>query len=194
MKKVVDGRITRGVENRNKIVEAMMDLVGQGVAVPTAEQVAKQAQVGMRTVFRHFSDMEALYAAMAQSLDDQERPYFAGGRRNDIFPNRCRSLIRRRTTSYERISVFVHAAKIKGYSSVVIRQREMRLAKEFRADLLDWLPELHAAAPELLDALDMALSFEAWDRLRVQQQLSRQRAVQSIEHIFAALTRDISET
>ena len=120
MTKVADGRITRGVENRSKIVDAMMELVDSGVAIPTAEQVAKQAKVGIRTVFRHFTDMDSLYGAMAQTLDERERPYFAGGRRNDILPMRCRSLIRRRTSTYERIGVFLRAAKLKSFNSTIL--------------------------------------------------------------------------
>ena len=54
----------RGERSRQRIVAALFDLVGAGVLQPTAQQVAARAGVGMRTVFRHFSEMETLYAAM----------------------------------------------------------------------------------------------------------------------------------
>ena len=59
--KPVDGRRARGQANRNKLVAAMIELVREGSIAPTAEQVAARANVALRTVFRHFDDMESLY-------------------------------------------------------------------------------------------------------------------------------------
>lgn len=167
-----------------------MELVGGGVAIPTAEQVAKQAEVGIRTVFRHFADMEALYNAMADRLDEQERPYIAGGRRTGSFEERSRNLIKRRTTAYDRMGPYLRAAKLKAPSSTVISSREVGLARELRRDILDWLPELYESPVAVVDALDMAISFESWDRMRFELKLSRQRSIQAIEVIFESLTGD----
>ena len=56
-----DGRRARGHVSRSRIVAAMIELVREGCVAPTAEQVALRADVGLRTVFRHFDDMESLY-------------------------------------------------------------------------------------------------------------------------------------
>ena len=55
-----DGRALRSERSRRPIVEALFALVGEGVLQPTAQQVADRAGVGIRTVFRHFEDMDAL--------------------------------------------------------------------------------------------------------------------------------------
>jgi AcrR family transcriptional regulator len=64
-----DGRRKRSETSRQRIVEAMIALVGEGHMSPSAEQVATRAGVGLRTVFRHFADMDSLYASMALRLE-----------------------------------------------------------------------------------------------------------------------------
>ena len=63
-----DGRRKRSQTSRDKIVAAMLALVEEGAITPSAEQVATRARVGLRTVFRQYSDMETLYAAMLGGL------------------------------------------------------------------------------------------------------------------------------
>ncbi|MEO8374286.1 MAG: hypothetical protein ABI471_03615, partial [Sphingomonas bacterium] len=53
-----DGRRRRSETSRDKIVEAMLAIVAEGQITPSAEQVALRAEVGLRSVFRHFKDME----------------------------------------------------------------------------------------------------------------------------------------
>ena len=54
---VPDGRRLRSERSRQAIIDAMMELIGEGNLVPTAQQASERAGVGIRTVFRHFSDM-----------------------------------------------------------------------------------------------------------------------------------------
>ncbi len=63
-----DGRIQRSERSRTSIVQAILELIGEGSLSPTAQQVAERADVGVRTVFRHFSDMETLFATMNDRL------------------------------------------------------------------------------------------------------------------------------
>ncbi|MBW8755785.1 MAG: TetR family transcriptional regulator, partial [Sphingomonadales bacterium] len=56
-----DGRRLRTENSRRKISEGFIALVAEGVVTPTAEEVALRAGVGVRSVFRHFKDMETLY-------------------------------------------------------------------------------------------------------------------------------------
>ncbi|MBU6156953.1 MAG: TetR/AcrR family transcriptional regulator, partial [Alphaproteobacteria bacterium] len=61
-----DGRRKRGDQSRRKIVDAMIALVREGEMSPSAAQVAERASVGLRTVFRHFDEMEILYREIAE--------------------------------------------------------------------------------------------------------------------------------
>ena len=60
-----DGRRRRGEDNRAKIVAAMLEIIHAGEIAPSAELVAQRADVGLRTVFRHFQDMDSLYREMS---------------------------------------------------------------------------------------------------------------------------------
>ena len=63
-----DGRVRRSQRSGQAIVEALMALIGDGIIEPTAQQVAGRANVGIRTVFRRFSDMESLFAELDARL------------------------------------------------------------------------------------------------------------------------------
>ena len=66
-----DGRIQRSERSREAIVRGMLELIGAGNLSPTAQQIASHANVGVRTVFRHFSDMNTLFATMHERLEDE---------------------------------------------------------------------------------------------------------------------------
>src|SRR3546814_18346240 len=70
----VDGRRERGRSSHRRIVEAMMELIAQGDLSPSAARVAEEAGIGLRTVFRHFDDMDALYAEITAPLTEKVRP------------------------------------------------------------------------------------------------------------------------
>jgi AcrR family transcriptional regulator len=53
----LDGRRVRSERSRKSIIDAMLQLVEEGILVPTAQQVSERAGVSLRSVFRHFSDM-----------------------------------------------------------------------------------------------------------------------------------------
>ena len=63
-----DGRVRRGERSRDQIVGALLELVQEGFLRPAAEQVARRARVGTRTVFRHFEDMDSLNPEINQRL------------------------------------------------------------------------------------------------------------------------------
>ena len=75
---LVDGRRQRSLTSQRRIVEAMLALVGEGHLTPSAELVAERAEVGLRTVFRQFKDMDTL---IGRKLG------FAGGAMDDHILN-----------------------------------------------------------------------------------------------------------
>ncbi len=67
---VIDGRRARGQRTRLKVIEALLELVSEGVVRPTAQEIAARAGVALRTVYHHFEDVEAL-RRLALDLDMQ---------------------------------------------------------------------------------------------------------------------------
>ena len=59
---VPDGRRLRSERSKQAIIDAMMDMISEGNLMPTARQVSERAGVGIRSVFRHFEDMENLFS------------------------------------------------------------------------------------------------------------------------------------
>jgi AcrR family transcriptional regulator len=181
-----DGRLRRGERSREAIVAALFELVGEGVLQPTAQQVAERAGVGIRSVFRHFDDMDSLFATMDARLRDDAWPILREAPEGSL-RERARALVQRRARLFERVAPYKRSANVQRWRSEFLRSRHLLLVRELRADLLRSLPELADAPAEALDAVDLITSFEAWDRLRADQRLSRERAEATLERAVLAL-------
>ena len=190
-----DGRLMRSERSRAGIVQALYELVGEGSLEPTAEQVAERAGVGIRTVFRHFSDMQSLFSEMDARIDAEARPLLEadseGERGSGSLLARARGLAARRAAFFEQIAPYKRAGNLKRARSNFVQSRHMGLVRGLRDDLLRAFPELADASPELRDALEMSASFEAWDRLRSDQRLSRSRAAAALERAICALAEQL---
>ena len=58
-----DGRFARSQKTKDDIVKALLKLL-KDTPFPTAEQVAKESKIGLRTVYRQFKDMESIYLSL----------------------------------------------------------------------------------------------------------------------------------
>lgn len=186
-----DGRALRSERSRKAIVQALLELIGEGVLEPTAQQVADRGGVGLRTVFRHFDDMEALFAAMDARIQADALPLLLAEPPQGTLAERVRTLVRRRAAFFERIAPYKRAGQLKRARSPFLTKQHEMLRRELRTRLLRALPELERAPADLVDAFEQATSFEAWDRLRSEQHASRARAEAAMQRVAAALARDL---
>jgi AcrR family transcriptional regulator len=166
-----DGRLTRSVVTRTKIVDALTALVLEGQITPTAEQVAKRAHVGLRTVFRHFDDMDALYREISVDVDAQIQPLMQARLEGVTWQARLLESIDIRTAIFDRTAALHVAAQVHRHESAFLAQNLMDSARLQRAMVCRLLPAEVAQNTRLVDALDLVLSFEAWVRLRREQGL-----------------------
>ena len=187
----LDGRVLRSERSRLAIVRATYDLVGEGVLKPTAEQVAERAGVGIRTVFRHFSDMESLFAEMNALLRRTAGPIFQGGERTGTLQERVRGLVGQRVQLYEHIAPYRRSAGLSRWRSDFLQKQEAGFVRELREDLAMWLPELSREGA-LFESFDAAVSFEVWDRLRSNQRLGVARAREAMEHLALRLAGELA--
>lgn len=184
-----DGRSERGVRNRESILDAVYQLVERDERMPTAERVAEEAGVGIRTVFRHFSDMEALYSEVWTRVYTDVRDVVDAPLPEGSVEQRTRLLVDRRCELFERMAAFRRASLLlKDKSAFLQRQRE-QVTAILRMRLMRVFPEIEAAPPALVEALDMVSSFEAWNRLKVEQGLSNVETRVTIETAFLLLLR-----
>jgi len=107
-----DGRRRRSQDSRARIVEAMLELVHAGEISPAAEEVAARADVGLRTVFRHFKDMESLYREMSAVIEGELHAIIDEPLRGQDGRERLREILQRRAAVYEKIAPFKRAADV----------------------------------------------------------------------------------
>lgn len=187
-KPAVDGRIRRGEENRRRIRDAFIDLIRSGVPSPTAEMVAENAGVGLRSVFRHFEDMETLYREIADAIEAEVEPIWAVPFTEASWQARLGEMIERRAKVFERITPFRLASLVHRTESDFIRRRHERFALEQRQLLIAVLPASVLGDSATIDALDLIFSVDTWLRLRREQKLSVTAAKAVIAKMASALT------
>lgn len=182
-----DGRVERTARSRAAIVGSLFELVGEGNLLPTAQEVAARAKVGIRTVFRHFSDMENLYVEIDARLRSEIQSRLRIVKPSGSLSERACQMIAQRAEMFEIISPYKHATDLLRWKSEFLATQHRRMVREQRANLFRWLPELESASDELKQALELLTSFAAWNRLRLDQRLSADRARATIEKSVSSL-------
>ena len=166
-----DGRVQRSERSREAIVKAMLELIGEGSISPTAQQVAERADVGVRTVFRHFSDMDTLFATMNERLTEEVSSLFIDEVQTGNLKTRLEAMIENRLAILEKLEPYLRTSALQRTRSPFLEKQHDRNIRTLRRDLRRWLPELDSAAPELEAGLEMVLSFDAFNQLRRDQRL-----------------------
>ena len=166
-----DGRRARGHENRRKIIEAMLGLIGGGAISPSAEEVAARAGVGLRTVFRHFDDMDSLYREISELMTAELMPIATAPLPPGGWRARLAELVERRSRVFEKMMPFKIAADVHRHRSVFLRDEHAQLSAMQRATLREALPPKLRLGGAAFEALDLLMSFDSWRRLRQDQKL-----------------------
>ena len=183
-----DGRRRRSLDSRARIIAAVLKLTREGEINPSAELVADRAGVGLRTVFRHFSDMESLYREVGDVIEAEIRPLAARPFQSVSWRERIIEMISRRSEGYEVLGPFRRASDLRRHASPVLQDDLARLTATLRQILLRELPA--DLDPTTIEALDLLLSYEAWSRLRQEQGLDQTTARRVLERTVRALIDD----
>jgi AcrR family transcriptional regulator len=183
-----DGRRVRGADNKRKIVDAFLKLVEGGNVDPSAESVAKEAGVGLRTVFRHFADMESLHAAISERMTAEIKPILAQPFTATDWRGRLDELVDRRAEMFERLLPFKIAGDAHRHGSSFLTSEHKALVRAQSEALRRVLPAKIADDKAGFAALDLALSFDAWKRLRHDQGVGVRDARSALRFAASALT------
>ena len=182
-----DGRKLRSEGSKRKIVSAMLELVREGRMAPTAEEVAKRAQVGLRTVFRRFKDMENLYAEMSIAINEKVASIIEEPTETLAWQENLQQMVTRRIRVYEVIMPYRVAAEALKFQSTILLNRHMEIVREERRRLLVLLPGPLLNDRPLIEGLEAALSFDMWNQLRNDQRLSADAAGAVVMRIVDSL-------
>jgi TetR/AcrR family transcriptional regulator of autoinduction and epiphytic fitness len=195
----IDGRTRRAHRNRTSVVDALLALWEEGDLHPTAQRVAARAEVALRTVYGHFTDMETLYLeaghrelATLQQLADVPPGHLPYDERLERFADsRARVL--------ERLLPVMRATRVRPMSPALERNWRLyikvgddEVRGVFRQELDRLAPDRQAA---LLDALYLASSVSAWDVLRADRALDPAPARQVVrDSVHALITAALAAT
>ena len=184
---VTDGRRLRSERSRQATIDAAVALTEEGVLVPTAQQIADRAGVGIRTFFRHFSDMETFFQAVDDHIRDSYESLFMGGDRRGTLDERIRGAVARHAAAYETVKNTILSTQAQLWRYQTLRRNYARSQRGLRRDLEDWLPELRSVPGARREAVDAVASFEMWHRLRAQQGLSIAASTAIVAELLTSL-------
>jgi AcrR family transcriptional regulator len=149
----------------------------EGVLVPTAQQIADRAGVGIRSFFRHFEDMESLFKAIDDHIRDSYEALFISGDRSGTLEERIDAMVTRRADAFESVTNITQGTRAQLWRYQTLRDNYARNQRGLRKDLDNLLPELQSLPDETRESIDAITSFEMWDRLRSHQGLSKTASV-----------------
>lgn len=175
-----DGRRLRSERSKHAIVEAALALIEEGVLVPTAQQISDRAGVGIRSFFRHFSDMENLFATADEISRKRTEDLFIGGNREGTLEERLQHAIERRANGYEDQKNIIMCTAAQRWRYEILRKNYARYQRGLRKDLSDWLPELKKLSRDERESVDAVASAEMWLRLREHQGLSKKTSIKIV--------------
>ena len=179
----VDGRVVRGERNREAIADALLACYEAGQLRPSIPDVAARAGVSVRSVHNHFADVEALRADVARRQWER----FA----KLTEPIGRQQLVAQRALLYEAVTPVRRAALLSVHDSPTIARNLARFDRILRRQVAHAFPDV---STEVLDALDLLLSWDVWNRLRTAQGLSVARAKRVLTETIRTLTEGNAES
>jgi len=187
-----DGRLARGERARELVVDALLQLVGEGDLRPTAPRIAERARVSLRTVFHHFADLEALFAAAADRQTDNLRRLVVPVPDDGPLGVRLDAFVQQRARLLEAIMPVRRAALLlepfsKEIASRLAETRALGMTEVLRVFAPELARRPGAARRELAAALHAASGFPTWETLRRHQGLPAPRARRILRRMVAAL-------
>lgn len=177
-----DGRHARRQRSRDLAIDALLDLLAEGVVQPTAQLVAERSGVSLRSIFRIFDDVETLHTVAATRQLSRVRHLFVDVAAVGSVEQRLDAIVTINERLYESVAPIRRAAVRTAPTSGPLREHLALVRGWLRAEIervfeaeLGGLPARPAAS-----ALELLLSFEAWDQLRSAQGLNADQAVEVV--------------
>ena len=167
-----DGRRQRSERSQTAIIEAALALMDEGALVPTAQQIADRAGVGIRSFFRHFADMDSLFLAADEMLISSYEALFEVDNRAGTLSERVARAIDLYGNAFDQLRPIILCTQAQLWRSPKLRENYAWHQKRLRKELELWLPEVVALPTDRRETLHAVASFDMWHRLREHQGLS----------------------
>jgi len=164
--KTGDGRFARSKKTKDAIVRALLKLL-RNTPFPTAEQVAKESKIGLRTVYRQFKDMESIYLSLHEECMHSLGQIFNSDVDLDRpFNERVSFAIRERFTIYDEyetlfIATISNSARLPTLVNQVAESYQI-----MRERFIKIVPEIGNLSTIKSDLLFTRILFPSWFSLR----------------------------
>ena len=189
----VDGRRAWRERNRNAVVDALLDLYQDGVARPSAEDIAARSGVSRRSLFRYFDDLDELCRVAIERQYSRVQHLFPIDRfAEGSLDERLDALVAQRIRLFEAIAPVARIARSRASIQPILQEQLRRDSARLRAQLEEQIaPEL-GALPKTervmtLAAADVLSSFEAFELMTARQGLSPKEAGKAMRLALGAL-------
>ncbi len=189
---VVDGRRARRERGRLAVIDAVIDLVLEGRAPPTAEAISERAGVSEASVFRYFDTLDDLrHGAIGRYFERHGHLMEIPDIGEHGLDRRVRNLVEARIRFYETSEPMAAMARrqtadVPELGDALLRVRSTfvdQLAQHFDEELGRLRPQVRRERLAVLAALT---SFESWQQLR-QQGLDRAAVARALRRAVADL-------
>ncbi|MDQ1439538.1 MAG: hypothetical protein QOK43_3167 [Acidimicrobiaceae bacterium] len=166
-------------------MDALLSLIADGELKPPAPRIAQRAGVSLRSIYQHFEDLEALFAAAHARYTRHLLTLIDEVPDDGPVEERLDAFVAQRAQVMEEVTPARRAALLQEPFSQQLRDGRDRIydiataevARVFRLELEAAASEgsvkgsvegsAASARSDLLAALSMAASWEAWDHLRL---------------------------
>jgi AcrR family transcriptional regulator len=189
----LDGRHAWRERNRNAVVDALLDLYQEGIAAPSADDIASRSGVSRRSLFRYFDDMDELCrVAIDRQYNRVQHLFPIESFAEGSLDERLDALVSQRVRLFKAIAPVARIARSRAPLQPILQkqlrsdgarlraQLERQFAREL--DLLDMTKRLRTLA-----AADVLTCFEAFDVLTSRQSLSLEEAAAVMRGGLASL-------
>ncbi len=167
-----DGRSDRGLRTHERIVLALFELIREGDLRPRGEEIAERAGVAVRTLFRHFDDMEGLFGTAQAFMSERLSLELVAPKVEGSLEERALAYAKAQGAIYEEnrnyLLFYVSRAKTENEANALRSAN----TQSNRLRLWSALPEVAAADPVVRHGVEALYSFQMWDQLRFEQVLS----------------------
>jgi AcrR family transcriptional regulator len=180
------------------VVDALLSLLEEGDVRPTAARIAERAGLSLRSVFQHFADVDALFAAAADRQLERVAHLIAPVAFTGALDERIAAFVRRRTRLLETLAPVRRASTLVEPFSDEVAARLARARRMARTEVeVVFEPELARLAAavrrDVTSALVVACESSTWDGLRRHQGLSPARARRAVTRLVTALLAPSAE-
>ena len=181
-----DGRKLRGESTADHILNTAIKIARKGdIDSMSFNSIAKEANIGTRTIFRHFKDQEFLQASLDQKLGEEFTNYFSKINKEDNLEKRI-----------ENISSTLIQFFVKNQNIIRWNLKNIWRDKNLRQNMFSWnqilrnlvysiLPEIKEKKKSEREIIFECMSFLFFLRLNVVQGLNQEQ----INEIFILNTK-----